>query len=337
MKVLLTGGCGYIGSHVAVELLQNDHEIVIVDNHPHIFQSKIDKIKKITKRNFIAHQIDITNEGALTSVLKDHHIDIVFHFAALKSPGESLKSPLRYFKNNVGGTLSLLSVMKDLKIHDLVFSSSAAIYGDPQYLPIDEKHPANPLNPYGRSKLICEDLLRDFAQGNSEFKVSVLRYFNPVGAHPSALLGEDFREGQHLMAVILQVLAGDRTHVDVLGSDYQTSDGTGVRDYIHISDLVSGHLQALEVMKGSSGFSCFNLGTGCGYTVLQVISAFEKVSGLKIPYKIKERREGDSAVSYTDPAYAYEKLHWKAEKSLLQMCEDSFKFFKKNYPIRLIK
>lgn len=327
MNVLLTGGCGYIGSHVAVVLISAGHEAVVVDNLSNSHREMVDRMTDIVGRRPAFYQGDVGDVDLLREIIRRHHIDAVVHLAGLKAVGESVQQPLRYFQNNVGGTLGLLEAMERESVSRLVFSSSATIYGDPQYLPIDEAHPQRATNPYGRSKLQIEDMLRDVCTARPSLAAVCLRYFNPVGAHESGLIGEH-PQGvpNNLMPYVVQVACGQRTRLSVFGSDYPTPDGTGVRDYIHVMDLAEGHLAALNHLDAHTGWQAFNLGTGRGFSVLEMIQAFERVSGQAVPYTVTARRSGDVACCYADVQAAQANLNWQATRSLDDMCASAWRF-----------
>lgn len=331
MTVLLTGGAGYIGSHAAVELLNNDYDIVIIDNLSNSHIESIRRIKEITKKDFQFYQMDLLDREALEKLFQKHNFTSVMHFAGLKAVGESVKIPLTYYYNNITGTINLLEVMSENKVKNLVFSSSATVYGDPIQIPINESHPLSATNPYGRTKLMIEEILRDLYISDNSWRIAILRYFNPVGAHESGRIGEDPKGiPNNLVPYITQVAIGKREKLYVFGNDYDTPDGTGVRDYIHVVDLVKGHIKALEYLNEHEGIEAFNLGTGKGYSVLEMVKAFSEVTEKEIPYEIVDRRPGDIATCYADPGKAEKLLGWKAEKDLLQMCEDSWRWQKNN-------
>ncbi|MEH7225026.1 UDP-glucose 4-epimerase GalE [Bacillus sp. JJ1566] len=331
MAVLITGGAGYIGSHTCVELLHAGYEIVVVDN---LSNSKVDsltRVKEITGKDFPFYQIDLLDKDGLESVFSDHKIDAVIHFAGLKAVGESVEIPLHYYHNNLSGTLVLCEVMKAFGVKRMVFSSSATVYGMPDRVPISEDFPLSATNPYGRTKLMIEEILRDLYVSDQEWSVSLLRYFNPIGAHHSGRIGEDPNGlPNNLMPYITQVAIGKLEELRVFGNDYPTVDGTGVRDYIHVVDLAKGHVKALEKIMSTTGVEAYNLGTGSGYSVLEIVAAFQKAAGKTIPYKIVERRPGDIAVCYADPTKAREELGWVAEKGIEEMCQDSWKWQSEN-------
>lgn len=325
--ILVTGGIGYIGSHTVVELLNKNHDVIIVDDLSNSSTLVLERIHAITGKTPTFYQIDINDSEKLSTVFKQHRIDAVIHFAAFKAVGESVEKPLEYYRNNVGGTISLLKVMQAYKVYSIVFSSSATVYGDPIRVPIPEDAIYNPMSPYGLSKVIVEQILTDLSKSDTNWKIAILRYFNPVGAHPSGLIGEDPNGiPNNLMPYITQVAVGIREHLNIFGNDYPTPDGTGVRDYIHVVDLGLGHLSALEYLDKHSGLLVVNLGTGCGYSVLDVVHAFEQASGKTIKYQFAPRRAGDVPSYYADPTLAKELLGWATQYSLLDMCADSWRW-----------
>lgn len=325
--ILVTGGCGYIGSHTVVELLDDNRDVVIVDNFSNSSPNVLDSIKEITDKNFKFYKIDITNEDDLEVVFKENKIDSVIHFAALKAVGESVEKPLEYYYNNLNSTLVLLKLMKKYNVKNFVFSSSATVYGSPKTLPINEDFPLSTTNPYGASKLIIENILKDICKADSSFNVAILRYFNPVGAHKSGLIGENPNGiPNNLMPYITKVSIGELPFLNVYGNDYDTNDGTGVRDYIHVLDLANGHLKALDKIHTSPGLVIYNLGTGNGYSVLDLVNTYSKVNNVDIPYKIVERRAGDIAKCFADPTKANKELNWSCKYNLKDMCKDSYTF-----------
>lgn len=331
MSVLVTGGMGYIGSHTTVELLKAGKEVIIIDN---LCNSSIvvkDRIKEITGKDVKFYNIDLADKEAVEKVFEENSIESVIDFAALKAVGESVKNPLEYYMNNMVSFLVLLDIMKKNNVKNLVFSSSATVYGDAKTMPILESFPLTATNPYGRTKLMAEEILRDLAASDSSWNIAILRYFNPIGAHESGIIGEDPNGiPDNLMPYITKVAVGELKELSVFGNDYDTVDGTGVRDYIHVVDIAIGHIRALEKLETNSGLVTYNLGTGNGFSVLQLVKAFSKASGKEIPYKIAPRRAGDVAICYADPSKANKELNWKAEKSLEQMCEDSWRWQKNN-------
>ena len=331
MKVLVTGGAGYIGSHTCVELLNNGHDVIVVDNLSNSKPEVINRIKELTGRDFKFYKADILNKKEIDKIFKENNIEAVIHFAGLKAVGESVKIPLRYYYNNVTGTLVLCEVMQKHNVKKMVFSSSATVYGKPKTVPITEDFPLSATNPYGRTKLMIEQILRDVYVSDNDWSIALLRYFNPIGAHESGRIGEDPNGiPNNLMPYITQVAIGKRERLNVFGDDYDTHDGTGVRDYIHVVDLAKGHLKALEKVMSTKGVEAYNLGTGVGYSVLDVVRNFEKVTGKKIPYVITSRRPGDIDKCYADPTKACKELGWKAEKTLEDMCKDAWNWQRNN-------
>lgn len=327
MKVLLTGGAGYIGSHTAVECLEAGHEVVVFDNLSNSSVKSLDRVAKITGRQAAFVEGDIRDRAALRRLFERHTIDAVVHFAGLKAVGESVEKPLLYYDNNIGGSVALFEVMAEAGVKTVVFSSSATVYGDPASVPITEEFSLSATNPYGRSKLVIEEILRDVAHADEGWTVALLRYFNPVGAHVSGLIGEDPRGiPNNLMPYIAQVAVGRRPHLNVFGGDYPTPDGTGVRDYIHVVDLARGHLAALNRMQALKGVHTWNLGTGRGVSVLEMVRAFEAASGRPVPYHIVARRPGDVAQCWADPSRAAHDLGWRAIHDLARMCEDTWRW-----------
>lgn len=325
--ILVTGGCGYIGSHTVVELLDDNRDVVIVDNFSNSSPNVLDSIKEITDKDFRFYKIDITNENDLEVVFKENKINSVIHFAALKAVGESVEKPLEYYYNNLNSTLVLLKLMKKYNVKNFVFSSSATVYGSPKTLPINEDFPLSTTNPYGASKLIIENILKDICKADSSFNVAILRYFNPVGAHKSGLIGENPNSiPNNLMPYITKVSIGELPFLNVYGNDYDTHDGTGVRDYIHVLDLANGHLKALDKIHTSPGLVIYNLGTGNGYSVLDLVNTYSRVNNVDIPYKIVERRAGDIAKCFADPTKANKELNWSCKYNLEDMCKDSYTF-----------
>jgi UDP-glucose 4-epimerase len=325
VNILLTGGAGYIGSHTAVVLTQAGHEAVLLDNFCNSKKNVLERLKQILGKALPYVEGDIRDTALVTKTLKDFKIDAVIHFAGLKAVGESVEKPIEYYANNVQGTISLLEAMKSSNVKTLVFSSSATVYGDPQYLPIDEDHPTSATNAYGRSKLHIEEMLKDVANSDFKWKIICLRYFNPVGAHESGLIGEDPNgTPNNLMPYIAQVAAGKLPHLNIYGNDYPTVDGTGVRDYIHVMDLAEGHLAALAHVQNHQGWDVFNLGTGHGVSVLEVISSYQQASGKKIAYQIKGRRMGDIASCFTRVEKSQDLLQWRSKYVLDQMCKSSW-------------
>ena len=329
MNILVTGGAGYIGSHTCVELLDESFDIVVVDNFSNSKPEAIESIKTISGKSFPFYEADLLDRDALTRIFKENKIDAVIHFAGLKAVGESVAIPLKYYYNNIASTLILCEVMAEFGVKKIVFSSSATVYGDPATVPITEDFPLSTTNPYGSTKLMIENILRDLYVSDNEWSIAILRYFNPIGAHKSGLIGEDPNGiPNNLMPYIARVAAGQLEILSVFGSDYNTKDGTGVRDYIHVVDLSLGHIKAVEKVLKTMGVDEYNLGTGNGYSVLEVVHAFEKASGKKVNYKIVDRRPGDIAECYANPQKAKTELGWVAQKGLDEMCLDSWNFVK---------
>ncbi|WP_040213473.1 UDP-glucose 4-epimerase GalE [Clostridium polynesiense] len=332
MAILVTGGTGYIGSHTCVELLNSGYEVVVIDNLVNSKMEVVDIIKSITKKDFKFYQGDLLDIDIIEKIFNENHIDAVIHFAGLKAVGESVSIPLRYYHNNITGTLNLCNVMNKHNCKKLVFSSSATVYGVPKSVPIKEDFPLSTTNPYGSTKLMIEDILRDLYVSDNEWSIALLRYFNPIGAHSSGLIGDNPNGiPNNLMPYITQVAIGKLESLGVFGDDYDTHDGTGVRDYIHVVDLSKGHLKAVEKVIKEKGVNAYNLGTGTGYSVLDIVKAFEKSTGVKVNYKIMPRRAGDIAECYADPTKAKEELGWEAVLDIEQMCKDSWDFAKKNF------
>lgn len=332
MAVLVTGGAGYIGSHTCVELLNAGKDVVIVDNFYNCKKSSLDRIRALVNKDFKFYECDIRDKEGLDEIFKKEKIDSVIHFAGLKAVGESVHKPLEYFDNNVSGTLVLLDVMRNNGCKKIVFSSSATVYGMNNISPLTEDMEVGGVtNPYGRTKYMIECILKDLYTSDNTWSICLLRYFNPIGAHKSGTMGEDPNGiPNNLMPYITQVAIGKREYLNVWGDDYDTPDGTGVRDYIHVVDLALGHIKAVEKAESSEGLFIYNLGTGKGYSVLDVVKAFEKASGVKVPYKIGPRREGDIATCYSDPSKAEKELGWKAQRDIEEMCEDSWRWQKNN-------
>lgn len=326
--ILVTGGVGYIGSHTCLELLAAGHELVVVDNLSNSKPAALERVQQITGRKLVFHQADIRDRDAMRAVFRQHAVQSVIHFAGLKAVGESVQQPLRYYDNNVAGTVALCEVMAEHRVRKLVFSSSATVYGDPHAVPIREDFPVGgTTNPYGTSKLMIEQILCDLQVSDPDWRIAILRYFNPVGAHESGLIGEDPNGiPNNLMPFVAQVAVGRREFLRVFGGDYPTPDGTGVRDYIHVVDLALGHLAAVDYLSENEGVLTANLGTGCGYSVLQMVEAFRKASGREIPYQVVDRRAGDIACCYADPSQAKEKLNWTAKMGIDRMCEDTWRW-----------
>jgi len=331
LAIFITGGAGYIGSHTCVELLGKGEEIIVLDNFSNSSPEALRRVGKITGRTFPIITGDLRDKALLKRTFAEHRIESVIHFAGLKAVGESVQVPLAYYDNNVTGTVHLLETMREAGVRRLVFSSSATVYGDPQRLPLTEQHPLSATNPYGRTKLMIEEILRDLAASDSTWRIASLRYFNPVGAHESGLIGENpLGKPNNLMPFITQVAIGSRPMLSVFGGDYPTPDGTGVRDYIHVVDLASGHLAALDRLRHAAGMFAVNLGTGMGHSVLEMIRAFESVSGQSIAHRIVDRRPGDVASCFADVSLAGELLGWKSSRNLHQMCVDTWRWQRQN-------
>ncbi|MBT3239680.1 MAG: UDP-glucose 4-epimerase GalE [Chloroflexi bacterium] len=331
MTVLVTGGAGYIGSHTCVELLNQGKKVVVVDNLSNSSEKSLDRVREITGKELDFYQVDLLDKENLTEIFKKHEIESVIHFAGLKAVGESVEKPGLYYHNNVTGSIVLFEVMAEFGVKNIVFSSSATVYGDPASLPITEEFPLSQTNPYGTAKYFIEIILKDLQTADEDLNVAILRYFNPVGAHKSGKIGEDpIGTPNNLMPFISQVAVKKRPEVMVFGDDYDTPDGTGVRDYIHVVDLAKGHIKTLDHLESNPGFVVYNLGKGKGYSVLELIKAFEKASGVEIPYKVVGRRDGDIASSWADPAKAESELGWTAEMGLEEMCEDTWRWQSEN-------
>lgn len=329
--VLITGGAGFIGTHTAVELLEAGYRVIALDNLCNSSPVALERVQTITGKTLVFERLDVRDRSGLERVFSAHRIDAVIHFAGLKAVGESMELPLTYYQNNLAGTLTLLEAMRAAGCRELVFSSSATVYGNPEEVPIREDFPLSATNPYGRSKLMIEDVCRDLAKAEPAWRIALLRYFNPVGAHPSGLLGEDPKGiPNNLMPYILQVAVGRRPQLEIFGSDYPTPDGTGVRDYIHVVDLARGHVAALGAMSGLTGAVPINLGTGRGVSVLEMVRAMGRAAQRVIPHRIAERRPGDIACCYADPSRAHARLRWKAERGLDEMCADAWNWQTRN-------
>lgn len=327
MKVLLTGGLGYIGSHTAVQLLEAGEEVVIVDNLSNSERSVLGKIKKITGKEVKFYKYDLRKEAGLRKIFSEQKIDAVIHFAGLKAVGESVQKPIEYYENNLFSTINLLKVMREFGVKNLVFSSSATVYGKAEKMPICEDFPTSATNPYGRTKLFIEEILKDVSTADPSMNIAILRYFNPVGAHDSGLIGENPKGiPNNLMPYISRVSVGELSELSIFGNDYNTKDGTGVRDYIHVLDLADGHLAALKKLQTNCGLVTYNLGTGTGYSVLDMVNAYNKCCGGKVSYKFAPRRDGDVDECYASPEKARKELGWKATRSLEQMCESTYKY-----------
>lgn len=331
MRVLVTGGAGYIGSHTCVELLMAGHDVVVIDNLSNSKPVVFDRMERICGRRPVFYREDVRSREKAAEILSSHDIEAVIHFAGLKAVGESVAQPLRYYENNVTGSLALFGAMMETGVRTLVFSSSATVYGNPHAVPIREDFPLSATNPYGRSKWMVEEMLRDLALADNSWEIALLRYFNPVGAHESGLIGEDPAGiPNNLMPYICQVAVGRRDELWIFGGDYPTSDGTGVRDYIHVVDLADGHIAALDWLRRRKGVHTFNLGTGQGKSVLEVVRAFEAASGQPIPYRITDRRPGDIAQCYAEPSHARQELGWRAQRGIAEMCRDAWNWQVKN-------
>ncbi len=332
MKILVTGGAGYIGSHTVVELLNSGYEVVVVDNLSNSSEKSLKRVEQITGKSVSFYKCDILDREGLNSVLDKEKADACIHFAGLKAVGESVKKPWEYYENNIAGTLTLVDVLRNHGIKNIIFSSSATVYGDPAFIPITEECPKGVCtNPYGWTKSMLEQILTDIQKADPEWNVILLRYFNPIGAHKSGLIGENPNGiPNNLMPYITQVAVGKREKLTVYGNDYDTHDGTGVRDYIHVVDLAKGHVKALEKIKEKAGLKVYNLGTGVGYSVLDIVKNFEAATGVKIPYVIGDRRPGDIATCYSSAKKAKEELNWVAENGIKEMCADSWNWQKNN-------
>ena len=333
MTILITGGAGYLGSHACVEFVQAGHNCVVLDNLTNGYEESLRRVEQITGQAVPLVVGDVRNQDFVESILKKYTCDAVVHFAGLKSVGESTSLPLDYYDANVTGSINLLKAMQNCGVRKLIYSSSATVYGEPDYLPLDEHHPLKPVNAYGRTKMYVEELLRDLSASDPEWAIAILRYFNPVGAHKSGLIGEN--PGDHpanLMPIISQVASGQRSTLTIYGDDYDTEDGSGVRDYIHVTDLILGHVKAMEALDKFGGGEVLttNLGTGRGYSVYELIAAFEHVSNLKIGHEVAGRRNGDVATCFADVSYARRKLDWQVQKSLSEMCSDTWNWISKN-------
>ena len=323
MSILVTGGAGYIGSHTCIELLNANYDVVVMDNLHNSKKEAIRRVQGITEKDLAFYELDMLDKKGLEELFQKYYFEAVIHFAALKAVGESVEIPLQYFQNNITGTLNLLEMMDRHNVKKMVFSSSATVYGDPQKVPIKEDSPRFAVNPYGRTKLLTEDMLYDLHRADSSWNGVLLRYFNPIGAHPSGMIGEDPKGvPNNLVPFVAQVAVGKRPYLNIFGNDYPTPDGTCIRDYIHVIDLAVGHLKALEKLDTNPGVVAFNLGTGMGSSVFEVVKAFEKACGKEIPYQIAPRRPGDAVQCYADPSLAEKELGWRAERNLEEMCVD---------------
>ena len=331
MKILVTGGCGFIGSHTCVELLNNNYDVVIIDNLSNSKEDVVEKIETITNKKVDFYKGDVCDKDILNKIFKAHKIDAVIHFAGFKAVGESVSKPLMYYHNNLLSTINLCEVMKEYNCKKIVFSSSATVYGKPKSLPIKEDFPLSTTNPYGTTKLMIEMILKDLYISDNSWSIAVLRYFNPIGAHSSGLIGENPNDiPNNLMPYIVKVATKELPILSVFGNDYDTHDGTGVRDYIHVVDLAKGHIKAIEKVTKDEGIDYYNLGTGHGYSVLDLVNTFSKVNNINVNYKIVDRRPGDIDACYADPTKAKEELHWEAEKTIEEMCKDAYNFVIKN-------
>ena len=331
MKILVTGGTGYIGSHTVVELINNGYDVVVVDNFSNSKPVVLDKLKEITGIDIKFYEIDLCNRDKLRIVFEENKIDAVIHFAGYKAVGESVSKPLMYYRNNIDSTLSLLEIMSEYGVKKIVFSSSATVYGKPDSLPIKENSKLSTTNPYGTTKLYIEGILKDLYVSDNEWSIAVLRYFNPVGAHKSGLIGEDPNGiPNNLMPYIVKVANKELPYLNIFGDDYDTVDGTGVRDYIHITDLANGHIKAINYVLNNEGIDYYNLGTGHGYSVMEMVNAFKEINNIDVPYKIGPRRDGDISECYADTKYAYEKLGFRAEYGLSDMVSSAYNYVNKN-------
>lgn len=332
MRILVTGGAGFIGSHTCVELLESGYDVVVLDNLCNSSEKSLERVEQITGKKVTFYKADILDREALNKIFDKEKIDAVIHFAGLKAVGESVQKPLEYYQNNISGTLILTDVMRNYGVKNIIFSSSATVYGNPQFIPITEECPKGTCtNPYGWTKSMLEQILTDIQYADKEWNVILLRYFNPIGAHKSGLMGENPNGiPNNLMPYITQVAVGKLKELGVFGNDYDTPDGTGVRDYIHVVDLAIGHVKALKKIKEKAGLCVYNLGTGVGYSVLDIVKNFEEATGVKVPYQIKERRAGDIATCYADATKAKEELGWVAERGIKEMCEDSWRWQSNN-------
>ncbi|MGE8204562.1 UDP-glucose 4-epimerase GalE [Heyndrickxia sp. NPDC080065] len=331
MSILVTGGAGYIGSHTIIELLNAGYEIIVLDNFSNSYPESLKRVHEITGRDMKVYAINLLEKDGLEEVFSENKIQAVIHLAGMKAVGESVEKPLKYYQNNLSGTLALFQAMQKYSVKKLVFSSSATVYGTPKTVPIKEDFPLKATNPYGRTKLMVEEILHDLYQSDNDWSISILRYFNPIGAHPSGMIGEDPADiPNNLVPYITKVAVGELDELKVFGADYPTKDGTGVRDYIHVVDLALGHVKALEWNLSTTGLHTYNLGTGKGYSVMEIIQAFEKTCGIKIPHSISKRRPGDIAISFADPAKAEKELNWSASRSIEEMCVDSWRWQSNN-------
>lgn len=331
MHILVTGGAGYIGSHTCLELLKAGHDVTVVDNLSNSKTASLERVQELAGKTLVFHKVDLLDKDALRNIFSNSSFEAVVHFAGLKAVGESVAMPLEYYHNNITGTLVLCQVMREHNVKALVFSSSATVYGDPHAVPITEDFPLSPTNPYGRTKWMIEEILRDLHRSDESWNIALLRYFNPIGAHPSGRIGEDPHDiPNNLVPYIAQVAVGKLDKLCVFANDYPTPDGTGIRDYIHVVDLALGHLKALDKLASNPGMVTYNLGTGRGYSVLEVISAFEKACGKTIPYEVIERRPGDIASCYADPSKAQDDMGWSADRGIDEMCADTWRWQSSN-------
>ena len=332
MAILVTGGAGFIGSHTVVELQNAGYDVVVVDNLVNSSRKSLERVEKITGKEVTFYEADINDAAALNEIFEKESIDSVIHFAGLKAVGESVAKPLEYYMNNISGSLTLFDVMRNHGVKNIIFSSSATVYGDPAFVPITEECPKGEItNPYGKTKGMLEEILTDIQKADPEWNVILLRYFNPIGAHESGTIGENPNGvPNNLMPYITQVAVGKLKELGVFGNDYDTHDGTGVRDYIHVVDLAKGHISAIKKVLNTSGVDCYNLGTGHGYSVLDLVTTFERVNNVKVNYQIVDRRPGDVASCYADPSYAKDKLNWEAELDIEDMCRDGYNYIKGN-------
>ena len=330
MTILVTGGTGYIGSHTTIQLLEQGYNVIIIDNLCNSSRDVLDQIEKITKKKPLFFEVDLKEENQINQIFLEEEIDAVIHFASLKIVSESVQNPLKYYENNIMGTINLLKCMENNSVKKLIFSSSAAVYGNQDKFPIKENVKLNAVNPYGITKLVNEQILKDIYKANSDWNVVILRYFNPIGAHPSGLIGDSYgKMTGSLISMILNVAAGEESFVNIYGNNFKTKDGTCIRDFIHVMDVAEGHIAALKKLA-SNGLYIYNLGTGKGYSVLELIKSFEKVNHCKIPYQMAERRQGDIVVSYADVTKAKNELNWAASRTIEDMCKDSWNYFLKN-------
>lgn len=331
MNILITGGLGYIGSHTVIECISNNHNVIIVDNLYNSSIKVLEKLNKFLNKDLIFYKVDMQNIDAFEKVFIENKIDAVIHFAGYKAVGESVKKPLKYYDNNIGITINLLKLMEQYDVKKIIFSSSATVYKESEILPLTENMPLGVTNPYGRSKLIIEDILQDIAHADNKFKAVILRYFNPIGAHPCGMFGEE-NNGipNNLMPYIVKVAKGELEYLRVFGNDYNTKDGTGVRDYIHVVDLAAAHIKAIKAFDFESNINIYNIGTGKGYSVLEIVENFEKATGIKIPYKVVERRGGDIGEYYADSQKAKKELNFETKYGILEMCRDAWNYEKGN-------